>query len=157
MGMPGAPTWAIVANRATARILRGLEAPDTNGAPPGELVHRARSARLAARLSEASAQPPSRAETGAMASDLRDFAHEIAQLLDVHRLAGDVERIALWAPRAVLDSILAAMSAPLRAAVFLTGERDLTALSETALRACVRDEIAAAEAGLPATNNGRAG
>lgn len=139
------PTWAMVANQARARILRGLEQPHDLAPPPSELVYRARSSRLKACLCR---EPADRtAEVTAIGADLDQFARELAPILNAHRLAGDFGRLALWAPERLLGALFSEMPRGLRACICLTVACDLTGCGETDLRAHIRNEIARAMAG----------
>lgn len=140
--MPKRPTWALVANPARARILRGLERPVDPVRPPSELVYRARSPWLTACLRRPHAGRATETGLAAIGADLCQFAGDLAPFLNAHRLAGDFARLSLWAPERLLGMLCAQMPAGLRACVILAAARDLTGLDETELRVLIRGEIA---------------
>lgn len=136
------PTWALVANQARARILRGLEQPLEPACPPTELVYRAGSARLLACLCRDQADVTAETEVAAINADRGQFARELAAFLNAHRLAGDFVRLALWAPERLIRVLVPEMPAALHASVCLMVACDLTGLGETELRALIQGRIA---------------
>lgn len=148
-------TWALVTDGIRARILRGLARDGL--APPGELVSLSRSAHLRARLAGrpetgdhgqvidlASAMPL--ANLKAIRNDMIDFLRETLRLLDQHRLAGDFDRLAVFAPAAVLE--ICREQAPTRLAriIALASPVYLVATNEQALRLAVTRALACVSA-----------
>lgn len=85
--------WSLVLNGTRARILRGLKPGE--GAHPSELVLRAEHRRLRKILAEGAG--PGADPADPMAADQRDFIHQVIAVLETHRLAGDFDRLAVFA------------------------------------------------------------
>lgn len=143
--------WALVADGVRARILRGLEDGTPSSDPPGELVSRSRSQHLRdlmagkpgrSRSPDRSGRSPAMDDGADMVRhDMQDFARELLARLDSHRLAGELERLAIFAAPDMLGILRAEMPRSLRARVFLERAQNLMPLDETELREVVKAEI----------------
>jgi protein required for attachment to host cells len=74
--------------------------------------------------------------------DMQDFARELTDRLNSHRLAGDFERLAIFAAPAMLGLLREEMSHALRATVIIERDQNLMSLGEAELRATLKSEIA---------------
>ncbi|TCM77334.1 protein required for attachment to host cells [Rhodovulum steppense] len=146
--------WGLAMTATRARILRGLSVPGAGGLAT-ELVMRARHRHLI----EAMQHPPVDAGAAApipppvpegssdpLALDQRDFVRQVVQILETHRVAGDFDRLAIFAPPAILAQLRAEM--PSRLAKVIAAERSGCAihLSETELQDVLRAELATLKA-----------
>lgn len=143
--------WILVMNATRARILRGLpgamppaavSGPANGTAWPAELVVRARQPYLRELLSGAAAAPPGALlPRGRAAADWRRpldadealFCRQVSMMLEAHRLAGDFDRLAVFAAPDMLERLHEAMPAGLRERVTAEIAENLVALSEAAL------------------------
>jgi protein required for attachment to host cells len=124
-------TWALVTDGVRARILRGVEG---RAGTTVELVSKTSSAHLRALLAE----EKERTLGGeAVRRDMRDFARETLRLLDQHRLAGDFDRLAIFAPAAMLGFLRETMPPGLRTAVAAEVAANLVHAPADELRAAV--------------------
>lgn len=128
-------TWALVSDCVRARILRGLERGAGDPDPPTELVERPRGFRIRAALAgapECHDRPD---------DDIAQFAGALAQFLDIHRIAADFARLAVFAEPRMLAALRDAAPEALWSTVVLEEPRNLVVLPETALRAAVLDAL----------------
>ena len=130
-------TWALVSDCVRARILRGLERGAGDPDPPTELVERPRGARIRATLAGA----PEEADRPD--DDIAQFAGALAQFLDIHRIAADFARLAVFAEPRMLAALRDAAPEALWSTVVLEEPRNLVVLPETALRAAVLEALQA--------------
>ena len=128
-------TWALVSDCVRARILRGLERGIGDPDPPTELVERPRGARIRAALAGAPEEDDRPDE------DIAQFAGALAQFLDIHRIAADFARLAVFAEPRMLAALRDAAPEALWSTVVLEEPRNLVVLPETALRAAVLDAL----------------
>lgn len=128
-------TWALVSDCVRARILRGLERGTGDPDPPTELVERPRGSRIRAALAGA---PDGRDRPD---DDIAQFAGALAQFLDIHRIAADFARLAVFAEPRMLAALQEAAPGALWSTVVLQEPRNLVVLPETALRAAVLEAL----------------
>jgi protein required for attachment to host cells len=128
-------TWALVSDCVRARILRGLERGIGDPEPPTELVERPRGSRIRAALAGAPEEDDRPDE------DIAQFAGALAQFLDIHRIAADFARLAVFAEPRMLAALRDAAPEALWSTVVLEEPRNLVVLPETALRAAVLDAL----------------
>lgn len=130
-------TWALVSDCVRARILRGLERGIGDPEPPTELVERPRGSRIRAALAGAPE------EDDRPDDDIAQFAGALAQFLDIHRIAADFARLAVFAEPRMLAALRDAAPGALWSTVVLEEPRNLVVLPETALRAAVLEALQA--------------
>ena len=122
-----------------ARVLR---APSPQGgAPPAELVIRARRHGLRALMDRAGVDlGPGRA---LLEADERQFAGEVVALLEAHRVSGEFDRLAVIATPRICARLRECLTDRLAALICLERGGDLVRLRPDALRAAVAAELAA--------------
>ncbi len=128
-------TWALVSDCVRARILRGLERGIGDPDPPKELVERPRGRRIRAALAGA---PGGRDRPD---DDVAQFASALARFLDIHRIAEDFARLAVFAEPRMLAALRDTAPKTLWSVVVLEEPRNLVVLPEIALRAAVLDAL----------------
>ncbi|WP_281354797.1 baeRF12 domain-containing protein [Rhodovulum strictum] len=134
-------TWVLAMNPTRARILRGLGEPGAAGAA-AELVMRAGHRHLLAAMDRAAAEGLTH-DADPVAADQRDFVRQVVHLLEAHRLAGDFERLAVFASPALLCELRSQMPARLAATLAAERARSLMHLSEADLARAARSELGA--------------
>ena len=147
--MSGSGTWALVMNGVRARILRGVESSD--GEEPVELVSRAQSTHLRDIMADKAGRSYSSDSSGRRSAmepgsdpilrDMQDFAGETAEVLELHRRAGDLSRLAVFADPKMLGILRTEFPATLWATVFLDMPMNLISRPQRELRTRVRDYI----------------
>lgn len=146
--MPTTEIWALVSDGVRARILRGLDDAPPSPGPPAELIGRSRYEHLRGVYSgpgtEAGAgAPETKGAPGALplARDMRDFARQVCDRLDSHRIARDFGRLAVFVTPEMQALLHREMSRGLQGTVFLETRVNLMRLSEGPLRARVQLDI----------------
>ena len=144
-------TWALAANGGHARVLVGLEAVAETGPPPAELTLEAEIRKPGDVMSDRPGRSFSSSGDGRRSGmeyasdpakdDMRDFAAEIAGLLETHRAKGDFARLAVFAAPVMLGLLRDAMTPGVRAAVVLERDSNLLHEAPKALRATVREAL----------------
>lgn len=152
--------WILVMNATRARILRGLpgalppaavSGPANGTASPTELVVRARQPYLRELLSGTAAAPPGALlpRGRAPAADWRRpldadealFCRQVSMMLEAHRLAGDFDRLAVFATPDMLERLHEAMPAGLRERVTAEIAENLVALPAAALSGRIAESL----------------
>ncbi len=135
--------WALVTDGMRAHILRDLEGDQGDDPAPMDLVMRAHSDRLRSYIGrpQDAAQDALSAPREILQPDLDPFAAEIAAELDRHRLAGDFDTLAVFAPEAVARAITRHMTPGLLSTIFLERPAILVSTDEKAMRQAVRSAI----------------
>ncbi|WP_158243231.1 baeRF12 domain-containing protein [Acidimangrovimonas sediminis] len=133
--------WILVMNTSRAQILRGIAG---NGpGRPRRLVLRAEQRRMAALLGAPEISlpvSPPRPATGrpiwlrAIEADQISFMKRVIDLLETHRVAGDFNRLAIFAAPKVLQRLRSAMPRRLRALVVAEIAENVVDLSYLAMR-----------------------
>ncbi len=141
--------WALVTNGMRAHILRDLELSGGEKPRPLDLVMRARADTLRAHVDGSANSPPDALSEprDILRADLDPFAAEVAAELDRHRLAGDFNSLAVFAPQAVARALNRQMTPGLASTIFLEHPPILLPIDEKTLRETVRRAIGPAAKG----------
>lgn len=141
--------WALVSNGVRARILRGLEQRPSEA--PDELVSRARSSHLRLAVSDRSGRcfAPDRSGrraamepgTDPIRRDMQDFARELLAMLEMHRRAGDFDRLVILAGPEMLGILRQERSKALERAIVLERAINLVQLPAGELADAIRDML----------------
>jgi len=142
-------TWALVADGARARVLRGIEA-DRPGAPL-EFASKAATSHLGEMMADQAGRSFTSSGTGRRSGmelgsdpvrrDMQDFARETFQALEKHHRKGAFERLAIFAAPKMLGILRDEMPAGLRDSVILEKPANLLWQSDAELLASVREAI----------------
>ncbi len=142
-------TWALVADGARARVLRGVESDSP--AAPLELASKASTSHLGEMMSDQQGRSFASAGTGRRAGmepgtdpvrrDMQDFARETLQTLEKHYRKGAFQRLAVFAAPKMLGILRDEMPASLRDSVILEKPANLLWQSDAELLASVREAV----------------
>lgn len=147
--MVASRTWTLVVNSARCRILRGLS--DRGSIAPTELVLRSEVRNLRDIMSDR----PGRSFTSnggsrrsameyagdPMAEDQREFVRQIIAILESHRLAGDFDKLAVFAEHDMLGHLRRMMPQTLADLVIREVPKNLVRLSAQELAEAVAQEL----------------
>lgn len=139
-------TWVLVADGSRARILRDPFSHAVRAENLGELVFRAEQKRLREIMADkpgkgfgASGSRRSSMEyhSDPIREDERAFASMLVEVLNSHRIAGDFERLAIFASPEMLGDLRKALPDPLKNITVGEIAKDLTRLPAPELRLAV--------------------
>ena len=126
--------WALILDATRARILRDPVLP--GAAPPAELVLRSEQLSLLDAITRGRRERPSQFRERLL-QDERAFVRQCVGLLDIHRRAGDFDRLAVFAGPRLLETVHEQMPGPLEALVVAERSTRLMHLGEAELRRVV--------------------
>lgn len=135
-------TWALVTDGVRARVLRRLDGAD--GQDPVAFFDKSEARHLRAQLTAGVHDDRSRnpgadqddapRQPGPIQSDMQDFAQEILGRLAAYERAHDLDRLAIFAPPAMLEILRHELPANLRRILLMDRAVNLMTLPEDALR-----------------------
>lgn len=142
-------TWALVADGARARVLRGVESDAP--AAPLELTSKATTSHLGEMMSDQQGRSFASSGTGRRAGmelgsdpvrrDMQDFARETLQTLEKHHRKGGFQRLAVFAAPKMLGILRDEMPTALAEVVIIEKPANLLWQSDAELLASVREAI----------------
>lgn len=150
MARDNSNTWGLAINSARCRIVRGLS--DRDDGVPAELVLRSE----ARSLRDIMADKPGRSfaskgggrrsameyASDPVAEDQREFVRQVIALLESHRLAGEFDKLAIFAEHDILGHLRQLMPKSYRDIVICEVPKNLLHLSEQELPKAILRELA---------------